>query len=181
MTAGPVVKDANAYIFNTGTLGAVTDTLPDIGEGNYNEATLVDPTPSFAQYVWDLGSAYNDILVFISTDHVAGNTFAFDAWGSNDLTNWSEGTFTKAYSTDAPDDYATQWAFDTAKRYIGVQSFNTMTFTESDASPSLLANISPKGEFEGAASRLPEPSTVSLLASGLGVLGFAFRRKFKAE
>ncbi|MBI5643684.1 MAG: PEP-CTERM sorting domain-containing protein [Deltaproteobacteria bacterium] len=163
---------ASAETFNINdlnNLGGLVIPEADTNPGLYQEGTLIDG-PSYTQYVWDLGSQVDQAIVFLSTDHLASDTFSFNAWGSNDLVNWSEAVLSGVYRTDDADDFASLWTFSSASQYLGVNSFDSMVLSESDAPLVNGGNeisVSTKAEFDGAVG-VPEPS--ALILAGLGIV-----------
>jgi hypothetical protein len=125
---------------------------------------------SYTGVTWDLGSSSNTVAAFGAIDH--GPTpiegYEFVLLGSNDLVNWETGVmqyiidegWVDSGAAEESDDLSTIWSFKGEYRYIRA-----------------LANYD--GDFEmdalGAATAVPEPTTMAAL--GLGIAGAkAFRR-----
>lgn len=165
------IPAANAATFHMSELNSLSGpVLPEPDDaGGYPAAELVEAaTPG--EYTWDLGKAYRNAAIFLSTDHLEDDEFSFNVWSSDDLVNWTEAALSAAYRSTDSDDFASVWSLGEANRYVSVHSFGSMVLSEADS----LANavISSKAEFDGA-SAVPEPATASLLltaaAFGIGV------------
>jgi PEP-CTERM motif len=127
---------------------------------------------TYTGITWDLGNLSNMVAAFGAIDH--GPTpiegYEFVLLGSNDLQNWETGVmeyivdegWVNSGASEESDDLSTIWSFANEYRYVRA-----------------LANYD--GDFEmdalGAATAVPEPTTMAAL--GLGLAGAKAIRRFK--
>lgn len=161
---------ANAAVFSMdGLTGLNGPVVPEPAV----EASLIEAETE-GEYTWDLGKAYRNAAIFLSTDHLEDDTFSFEVWSSDDLESWSEATLSAAYHSTDSDDFASIWKLGGAERYVRVNSNGNVVLSESDAAVGAI--IASKAEFDGVAA-VPEPATATLLMTA-AALGFgAYRKK----
>lgn len=168
LTAVPAANAATFSLDYLNSLGGPVLPEPD-DPGGYPAATLIgEGTPG--EYTWDLGKAYRNALIALSTDHLEQDEFSFDVWSSDDLAHWTEAALATVYHSTDSDDFASIWKLGEANRYVRVNSNGGMVLSQADAVPG--AFISSTAEFDGV-SAVPEPATATLLvtaaAFGLGI------------
>ena len=182
MNLGGIVSDHYNVTFGTyhsggtGCFGVSSATSYDYAKigTNYGYADHADhywmQGDTYTGITWDLGGRSDTVAAFGAIDH--GPTpiegYEFVLLGSNDLENWETGVmqyiidegWVDSGAAEESDDLSTIWSFASEYRYIRA-----------------LANYD--GDFEmdalGAATAVPEPTTMAAL--GLGIAGTkAFRR-----
>lgn len=148
--------------------------------------------------IYDLGGQANKVVVFPLIDHtsdaysplgyglVGPEAWEYNVYLSNDLVTWTAATlvtyYTEGWSAnpDISDGYTTVWELGPGQtaRYASVTAGNngnpdsTFYYNSSDNEIDAVAGLTEQG---GGVGRVPEPSTLLLLGSGL--FGFAALRK----
>jgi hypothetical protein len=129
--------------------------------------------------MWDLGFASTTVDVFPFIDHVGDGETAvqegteFRVWGSNDLVNWFQGSWTDSWTDGYNaaaiyDDYTSRWAFGDAYRYVGIVAGNgEVDYYSGDA----------EIDAVGVAQPVPEPKSLLLIGASLIGIGAVFAGK----
>ena len=205
--AGSALDGQRTYIYDQGG-------QPDLNDGIANR-----PDPGFAMMIWDMGTAFNTMILYTHQDHYNGgpitdvfvgqDVMEYSVWGSQNGNNFTllsdvtgfnlngggAGLPTYTFAGTAPsivfrggstefgalNAYTREYTFGTAYRYYGVRA-SSVTLglnggvsvpAQFDGDPELDAVMAAAGPVLG----VPEPETYAMLLAGLGLLGFAARRR----
>ena len=128
-------------------------------------------------------AAIDSVIAVAGYDHDVGTPYEgmeFIVWGSNDGTTWTQGKITSIYRDGFDtaltglglyDNYSSQWSFGTSYTEFSVTGGNHLVGIGQDA----------EGEIDALYAPIPEPSTYALLLAGLGIVGYAARRRAQAD
>ena len=128
------------------------------------------------------GASFTSVIAVAGYDHDLGTPYEgmeFIIWASNDKTTWVEGTIDAIYrdgfdTASLLDNYSTSWTF-------GGGAYTYFSITGGDH---LFGVVTGEGEIDalyGGVAAIPEPETYAMLLAGLGLLGFAARRRKQKE